>query len=106
MNLRELGKEGYENALQHGFRGGDEPTIPYQLALMHKELSSALEHWRDDRMQMSLHNGKPTGFPVELADIIIRVTETAYVMGIDLDEVVAVKMKYNTERPMRHGRKR
>lgn len=36
MTLRELGQRGYENAVAHGFRVGDEPTIPHQLALMHK----------------------------------------------------------------------
>jgi NTP pyrophosphatase (non-canonical NTP hydrolase) len=53
------------------------------------------------------HNekGKPEGFPVELADILIRVLDLAGRMDIDLDAVVAEKMRYNAGREYLHGKK-
>lgn len=94
------------------------------LALIHSEVSEALEDWRngshideilfeypcgsrskypedDERNQ-----GKPVGIPIELADIIIRVLDACAAWNIDIDEALRVKMKYNYTRPHRHGKKR
>lgn len=105
VNLNELGQLANENAHAHGWY--DEPNpIPQQIALMHSELSEALECYRDGDMEVKVtEKGKPVGFPTELADIIIRVVDTAYEMGIDLDAVVRQKMAYNKSRPYKHGRK-
>jgi NTP pyrophosphatase (non-canonical NTP hydrolase) len=105
MNLNELGRLSNENAHAHGWY--DEPNpIPQQIALMHSELSEALECYRDGHMAVTVtEKGKPMGFPTELADVIIRVVDTACEMGIDLDEVVRQKMAYNKTRPFKHARK-
>lgn len=43
------------------------------VALIHSEVSEALEHYRDGRMAIFHHvTGKPDGFPVEMADVIVR----------------------------------
>lgn len=111
-SLNELGRLANENAHAKGFY--DEPNpIPQQIALMHSELSEALEDYRDGKMQLEFltvggpayPNGKPVGFPTELADVIIRVVDCAHELGIDLDEAVRVKMEYNATRPYRHARK-
>lgn len=105
MNLNELGRLANENAKAHGFY--DEPNpIPQQIALMHSELSEALECYRDGDMALEItDSGKPIGYPSELADVIIRVVDQAHELGIDLDEAVRVKMSYNAIRPYKHGRK-
>jgi len=105
MTLNELGKIANENAKAHGFY--DEPNpVPQQIALMHSELSEALEDYRDGKMALEYTDaGKPVGFPTELADAIIRIVDFAYEMGIDLDAAVAAKMTYNQSRPYKHGRK-
>lgn len=51
-------------------------------------------------------DAKPEGFPIELADILIRVFDTAVAYGIDLEAALLEKMKYNEGRPYRHGGKR
>lgn len=50
-------------------------------------------------------DGKPEGVPAELADVLIRVFDTAQELGIDLEHAVAEKMAYNASRPRMHGRK-
>lgn len=48
---------------------------------------------------------KPEGFPIEIADALIRIFDLAGAHGIDLDEAVRIKMAYNATRPVRHGGK-
>lgn len=47
---------------------------------------------------------KPEGIPSELADVVIRVLDTAVEFGIDLEEVIADKARYNRAREAMHGR--
>lgn len=49
---------------------------------------------------------KPCGFPSELADIVIRVGDLAFRLGIDLEKAVEEKMKYNRTREFLHGGKK
>lgn len=41
----------------------------------------------------------------ELADIMIRVMDLAAFKGIDLEKHIDLKMKYNSLRPHKHGKK-
>ena len=80
-------------------------TIPEKLALIHSEVSEALEDYRDGAMVTTVDgNGKPVGFPSELADIVIRVCDLAGALGIDLDAEIAQKMRHNAGRPRKHGK--
>ncbi|MDP2735513.1 MAG: hypothetical protein Q8P12_04860 [bacterium] len=49
---------------------------------------------------------KPEGVAAELADLIIRVLDTAQQDGIDLVKAIREKMEFNATRPFRHGGKR
>jgi NTP pyrophosphatase (non-canonical NTP hydrolase) len=84
-------------------------SFPEVCALIHSEVSEALEEWRvlGDREIRGVHDsqGKPIGVPVELADILIRVFDAAGHYGIDLEEALKQKVKFNTTRPHRHGDK-
>lgn len=97
------------------------------LALVHSEVSEALEEYRDGqdlrriryvhpdgqvcppdqqcRSVNGVQDAKPEGFPIELADILIRVLDAAAEWSIDIQEAVDVKMAYNSSRPHRHGGK-
>lgn len=49
------------------------------------------------------YSAKPEGFGIELMDAFIRMFDLAGYMGLDLDQLFAIKMAYNTTRPHRHG---
>lgn len=78
------------------------------VALVHSELSEALEEWRSGRPLTDIYygeGGKPEGFGVELADVIIRICDTAQQLGIPLETCIVEKLAYNETRPARHGGK-
>lgn len=76
---------------------GNKYKIPGILALIHSEVSEALEAFRRD-------DGE--NFAEELADILIRVLDLAPAITEDFDSVVAEKLRKNKGRGFRHGGKR
>lgn len=77
-----------------------------KLALIHSEVSEALEDARTGKMVTGYEpNGKPVGFASELADVVIRCMDLASAMGIDLEEEIAIKSAFNETRTRRHGGK-
>jgi len=71
--------------------------VPGALALIHSEVSEALEGFRG--------NDK-ANFEEEMADTLIRVLDCACGLGIDMDAAVARKLAANRLRGFRHGGKR
>lgn len=77
--------------------------IPEKLMLICCEIAEAMEHYRTDKMEIFWdENGKPDGFPIELADAVIRIMHLCD-PNIDLAEAIDIKMEYNHKRPYRHG---
>ena len=113
--LNRLAAEVHATAVEHGWWEGGITTrsLGDQFANFHCELSEAWEEYRDGRSLTEIRtetnsegNGKPEGFPVELADVLIRVFDTAAAYGIDLDLAFATKAAWNKGRPYRHGGKK
>lgn len=75
----------------------DPYRIPASLALLTSEVSEALEGFRMNDYE---------NFVEELADVQIRLLDTAGGLGIDLDEAVAKKLERNRSRGFRHGGKK
>lgn len=107
--INQLVKSSYNNAKDHGWH--DQPrTVGDLIALMHSELSEALEEHRNGRAPTEIYYNpdkpdKPEGIPIELADCIIRIFDFCGLHGIDLQEALNIKMQYNITRPYRHGNK-
>lgn len=79
------------------------------IALIHSELSEALEEYRNGHNLNEIYysdEGKPEGFPVEIADAVIRIADMCGAYGIDLEITIAEKMYYNQTRSYRHGNKK
>lgn len=103
MDLNRLAAEIYQNNVKKGF-WDDDRSIGEVIALIHSEASEALEDWRDGRMRIYAESGKPVGFPIELADIVIRVLDLCHKLGIDIEDAIRMKHEYNLTRARLHGR--
>jgi NTP pyrophosphatase (non-canonical NTP hydrolase) len=103
MTLNELRDQALAIAISHGFT---DASVGEDIALMHSELSEALEDHRDRKAPDLLWydpKGKPCGIPSEMADVIIRVLHFCGKHGIDIEKAVTEKMAYNNSRPFKHG---
>jgi hypothetical protein len=129
-----LAQAVHHTAVDHGWweRGGEGQTFGEKVALMHSELSEALESYRDGEPVLWFkHNqddgyngephqsdpgpltfdgvtalGKPEGAAAEFADAIIRIMDYCQHEEIPLAEALIRKHAYNVTRPHKHGGKR
>lgn len=105
MTLTAIGHQGHDTSKEKGFLEGAPRTLSTEhdvrmvlsyLALIHSEVSEAVEEARC---------GQAYSMGMELADVILRVTQLCYTMGIPLEDMVYEKLEYNKTRPYKHGDK-
>lgn len=90
------------NAVAKGF-WDDERNDGECIALIHSEISEALEGLRKDKMDEHCPDLKSV--EVELADAIIRILDFAGARNLQLGKAIIEKMLYNITRPYKHGKK-
>jgi hypothetical protein len=129
-SIREVAKECFFNSKSKGFHS--EPldlNIDRKLMLAVGELAEAQEELRAGHAATETYFNnprhgygcsldgnpllgpcdncpppKPEGFPVEIADAIIRLFDLTEACGIDIQAAIELKMAYNKTRPFRHGK--
>lgn len=74
-----------------------------KLALIHSELSEALEGLRKHAKSDKIPDF--TAEEEELADALIRILDYAGGFGLQLGEAFAAKLEYNRTRPHKHGKR-
>lgn len=108
MTINELVIEAHGTAKSKGWHD-TQRNLGEALALIHSEISEALEEARrgTSLTEISYHANnpdKPEGFGVELADAVIRIADLCGAVGINLEQMIKLKMEYNKTRPHRHGK--
>jgi NTP pyrophosphatase (non-canonical NTP hydrolase) len=113
MNIAAWQQAVWKVSEDHGWHeDGETSNVAVKLALIHEEVSEALAEYRDTKEGEVLRdvyfddNGKPCGFGIELADVIIRVLDLAEMLSMDMDHLILVKHMYNDSRPYKHGDRR
>jgi NTP pyrophosphatase (non-canonical NTP hydrolase) len=117
--INELATQIHENNKAKGFYDG-EKNIGEMLCLIHSEVSEALEADRknehtknirvvngwvsDDDFTRSFKENVKDTFEDELADIMIRVMDLAAFKGINLEQHILAKMRFNSTREHKHGK--
>lgn len=122
--INRLASEIHKNNVNKGFYE-DKKNIGEMLCLIHSEVSEALEADRvgnyaemDETLWNDMNNDKEEDyfphafkeyckdtFEDELADIVIRVLDLAHYKGIDLEKHIQAKMRFNSTRVFKHGKK-
>lgn len=101
-DLDDLAEEVWQAAERAGWH--DRPTsdldrVGLNIALIHSEVTEALEAYRKHGVDEWLgDDGKPEGIGSEFADILIRTLELAHVLDIDIHRCTMEKIRYNERR--------
>ena len=98
---RQIAADIYKTAITNGF--WENPNDGEKIALMHSELSEALEALRHKNPPSEKAEGF-SNLEEELADVVIRIMDYAQHNNLDIASAILSKHRYNTGRPFKHGK--
>lgn len=105
MRIADLVRAAGEQAEKSGWNSPP-ATVGESLALIHSEISEALEAYRERGLEAwQREDGKPEGVGVELGDAVIRIAHFCHFHEIDLEGDIVGKLEFNATRSRRHGGK-
>lgn len=126
--MEKLIEKAHSVAKEKGF-WDEERNVPEMLMLVVSELSEALEALRKDKWcdplatavlakdlknwhevlnepwKSGFEKAVKSSFEDEIADVAIRLFDLCGGLKIDLEKHIEMKMKYNSLRPYKHGKK-
>lgn len=98
-----MASKAWQNAEDKGFHESKR-SFAEEIALMHSELSEALESNRHGSPP-SDHIPEFSGEEEELCDVIVRIMDCCISRGYRIPQALVAKMQYNSTRPYKHGKK-
>ena len=101
---RRLEQEASEISASKGFENKRSENFGQIIALMHSELSEALEGARHGNPP-SDHIHQYSAIEEEFADVVIRIMGCAYDRGYDVAGAILEKIEFNRNREYKHGSK-
>ena len=105
MQIEYLIEEAHKTAVDKGWWSKPR-SFGEIIALMHSELSEALEAYRENGLGDNYVDSKPHGITEEFADVLIRIFDFCGKYQLPLGKILLEKMEYNKNRPYRHGGKK
>lgn len=107
-DINDLADRAHDYLVRNGFCAAKDDHPPTDLMLIVTEVAEAMEVYRTGHNIMDRwvdDDGKPQGFVIELADIIIRCIALAAHHSMNIQQAIWDKMLYNETRPFMHGGK-
>lgn len=98
--MSELQRRLFDECETAGWDPDKRNSFAEECAHLHEEVSEAFREWRlhkDFEIRFDA-DGKPTGIPIELADVLIGLFYNAELHGFDLLAAVEVKHEWNLRR--------
>lgn len=103
MELNKWVEMAHDNAVKHGFCEKLKTIREYADEII-GEVEEMVQANAYGLPMIYVKDGKPEGVAVEAIDVLLRTFTMLGELGVDVEETMAIKHAYNTQRPYLHGK--